>query len=122
MTSPLEPGTAAKLSYDPRKTGMNKKPKRRWTVSMPMRVTAMAVAGRVLVAAGTPAKVAQPDPLGIREGRHGAGLWLLSTEDGSKLAEYDLDAAPILDGIAVTGGRVYVAAANGELICFRADD
>lgn len=118
----LEPGTVAKLSYDERKAEMKKKPKRRWTVSMPLRVTAMVVAGRVLVAAGTPATVAQPDPLGMREGRHGAGLWLLSTEDGSKLAAYDLDAAPVLDGIAVTEGRVYIAAANGELLCFRADN
>jgi len=116
----LEPGTVAELSYDERKTEMKKKPKRRWTVSMPMRVTAMAVARRTLVAAGTPAIVGQSDPLGTREGRNGAGLWLLSAEDGSKLAQYDLDTAPTFDGMAVAGGHLYIAAANGELMCFGA--
>jgi len=118
----LEPATVAKLSYDQRRTETKKKPKRRWTVSMPVRVTAMAVAGPVLIAAGTAAAVGQPDPLRARQGRNGAGLWLLSTQDASILAKYDLDAAPIFDGMAVAGGRLYIAAANGELMCFRADN
>jgi hypothetical protein len=58
----------------------------------------------------------------MREGRNGAGLWLLSKEDASILAQYDLEAAPILDGMAIANGRLYIATANGELMCFRADN
>ena len=116
----LEPGTVGRLSYDQRKAEIKKKAKRRWTVPMPIRAAAMAMAGQTLIAAGTPAAVGQADPLGMRAGRHGAELYLLSAEDGSELARYDLDTAPVLDGLAVANGALHMATQSGELICFRA--
>jgi len=117
----LRPDTIAKLSYDQRRAARDK-PEQRWNTPIPMRVTAMAVAGRTLVAAGTPAVIGQPDSLGAYRGRRGAGMWVLSAEDGSKLAEYELDVAPIFDGMAVADGRLYIAAAEGQLVCFRSNN
>ncbi len=114
----FEPGATAKLSYDEKKSANKKNEPQRWTTPLDMRITAMAVAGRTLVAAGTPALIGQPDPLGAREGRRGAKLCLFSAEDGSKLSEYELEAAPIFDGLAVAGGRVYIANAAGKIECF----
>ncbi|MCD6287760.1 MAG: PQQ-binding-like beta-propeller repeat protein [Candidatus Hydrogenedentes bacterium] len=115
----FEPEPAVKISNEARKVFLKKnRPKRLWTVPVPLRITAMAVAGKTLVAAGTPSLVGQPDPLGARAGRRGGGLWLMSTDTGKKLAELDLDIAPVLDGLAVANGHVYMAATNGELVCF----
>jgi outer membrane protein assembly factor BamB len=113
----VEPTPLGKFSYEDRNKIKKMKPARQWTAPIPLRVTAMAVAGPTLVAAGTPSVAGHEDPLGARAGRRGAGFWLLSTKDGSKLAEYDLGVSPVFDGMAVAGGRVYIAASSGELIC-----
>ena len=80
--------------------------------------TAMAIAGETLVAAGTPAVVGQVDPLGSRQGRRGASLCLISTEDGKKMAEYKLDNAPVLNGMAIAGGNIFISNTAGKLECF----
>ena len=108
----IEPADFVQRSYDERKSYLKKKPERRWAVPIPMRVTAMAVAGPTLVAAGSPAVTGQRDPLGAR-----AGLWLLSTEDGATRAQYRLDAPPVLRGMGIVAGRVYLADTAGNVLC-----
>jgi len=102
------------------KKGRSRKPKAKplWTTRVPVRATAMAVAGPVLLVAGLPDVVDPKDPLGAFEGRKGGVLWFLRTDDGSKVAEYRLDSPPVYDGVAVAGGRLYMTTANGEIVCF----
>lgn len=59
------------------------------------------------------------DPLGALENRKGAKLWIVSANDGQKLAEYQLDSSPVFDGMAITDGRLYVSLKNGKVVCFR---
>jgi len=102
------------------KTGRSTKQKTEalWTTRVPVRFTAMALAGPILVAAGTPDVVDPNDPLGALEGRKGGVLWLVAADDGSKVAEHRLDSPPVYDGLAVAGGRLYMTTGSGELVCF----
>ena len=50
-------------------------------------------------------------------GKTGALLWAASAEDGRKLAEYRLDFQPVVDGLAVAGGRAFIAAESGHVVC-----
>jgi hypothetical protein len=89
----------------------------RWANRVPLRVTALAVAGPTLLAAGPPDLVDPRDPLGSFEGRKGAELWLLSAADGKKLAEHRLNSPPVFDGLAVASGRLVVSLNNGTVLC-----
>ncbi len=89
----------------------------RWSTRVPLRVTAMALAGPTLLAAGPPDVVDPQDPLGSFEGRKGAELWLISAADGEKLAEYRFDSPPVFDGLAAGGGRLVVSLKNGTVLC-----
>ena len=46
-------------------------------------------------------------------------LWLNATANGKELQPtIKLDAPPAFDGMAVAGGRVYLALQDGELLCW----
>jgi outer membrane protein assembly factor BamB len=92
--------------------------KHRWSQTMPIRVLAMAVAGDMLFAAGPPDTVDTGQPWAAFEGKQGASLLALSTEDGKRRASYDLKVPPVLDGLAVAAERLYVSAADGRVLCF----
>ncbi|MFC1597323.1 PQQ-binding-like beta-propeller repeat protein [Planctomycetota bacterium] len=89
-----------------------------WTKRVPLRVTAMTLAGETLLLAGPP----DTAPLASPEGRGDAKLWLVAADDGTRLAEYGLENAPVFDGMAVASGNVYMAAANGEVVCLGGSD
>ncbi len=89
-----------------------------WKTRVPVRFTAMVLAGKELIAAGTPHIVDPKDPLAALEGRKGAKLWIVSTEDGKKLAEHPLDIPPVFDGMAIADGRLYISLKDGTLACF----
>ena len=55
----------------------------------------------------------------VLEGKKGAALVAVSAADGTTLAEYDLDAPPVFDGMAAAGGKLYLALINGTVICMR---
>jgi outer membrane protein assembly factor BamB len=88
----------------------------RWELATPMRVTAMLLGGNTLVCAGTPDVLDPEDPWAVYEGRRGGILYALSTEDGEKMSELLLDAAPVYDGMAVACGRLYLSTVDGTLI------
>ena len=44
-------------------------------------------------------------------------LFALATADGAKKAEIKLDAAPVYDGMAVAGGRVYLSTLCETVLC-----
>ncbi len=80
---------------------------------------AMVLAGETLFVAGPPAIRNEPTHEALRrwQGDEGGILWALSRDDGKKLAEYDLPAAPVFDGMAAAGGRLYVALTDGRVVC-----
>jgi outer membrane protein assembly factor BamB len=89
----------------------------RWSLPVPVRVTAMAVGGQTLLCAGTPDELDPEEPWAAYEGRRGGVLFALATADGEKRAEIKLDAAPVYDGMAVAGGRLYLSTISGTLLC-----
>ena len=108
------PGTGA---YKLTASGPKGARKPRWSIAVPIRVRAMVAAGERLFVAGPP-DVAEPsDPPAAFEGRTGAVLRVLSTADGSTLAEHRLDAPPVWDGLAAAGRRLYVSCLDGTVLC-----
>ena len=88
-----------------------------WSIKMPVRIVAMVVAGQTLLVAGPPDVVDPADPWAAFEGRQGGVLWAISATDGSKLAEYRLDAPPVYDGLAAAAARLYIATRDGRVLC-----
>ena len=50
--------------------------------------------------------------------RLGALLWAVSTDDGTRLAEYRLAEIPTWDGMAVANGKLYLSTTGGRVLCF----
>ncbi len=94
-------------------TGVN-----RWQKHIPIRVTAMAVTPRLLVASGPPDVVDPNDPLGAFEGRKGGVLNTFDKTNGQLLWEYTLPSPPVFNGIAIANHRLYIAMQNGSIACF----
>jgi outer membrane protein assembly factor BamB len=112
-TVPRRPGKPGKLNT----TIWPKTKQTRWSQPLPVRVTAMAVGGRTLLCAGTPDVVDPEEPWAAYEGKRGGVLYALSTDDGSKQAELKLDTAPVYDGMAIAGERLYLSTVDGTLLC-----
>jgi len=89
----------------------------RWSVSVPLLARAMALADKTLFIAG-PLEGSGTDGLAAaHEGRAASVLWAVSADDGKKLAEYKLSAAPVWDGMAPANGRLYVSTLDGRVLC-----
>ena len=55
----------------------------------------------------------------MHRGAKGGGvLTSYSAADGSKLGETAFADAPVFDGLAAAGGRMYVSTRGGKLYCF----
>jgi outer membrane protein assembly factor BamB len=93
----------------------------RWSADIPLTGRAMLLAGDVLFVAGTPAHFPPRNPVSkyeqAYEGKLGGILWAASAKDGSKLAQYKLDAAPAWDAMAAADGRLYISTADGKITC-----
>ncbi len=94
---------------------------RRWETRVPVRVTAMALAGRKLLVAGPPDVVDPQDPLAAFEGRKGAKLRFVSAGDGTTLAEHELDSPPVFDGLIAAEGRLWMSTRDGRVLCMGND-
>jgi PQQ-like domain len=88
-----------------------------WAVKVPIRMRAMVLAGSRLYVAGPPDVVPKDDPMAAFEGRLGGWLWVVSTSNGERLAQYKLDSPPVPDGMMAAGGRLYLADRHGVLTC-----
>ncbi|MDP6542633.1 MAG: PQQ-binding-like beta-propeller repeat protein [Phycisphaerae bacterium] len=91
----------------------------KWAVWVPIRVKAMVSTADKLFIAGAPDTFDAKDPLAALEGRKGGLLRAVSTSDGKKLTEYPLDAPPVLDGLIVAGGKLFIATRDGKVTCWR---
>ena len=109
------------------------KVKHNWTVDLPLMARAMVVADKTLFLAG-PADLVDEEQayrkmndaetqkalaaqVEAMEGKRGAVLWAVSTEDGTKLAELALPAPPVFDGLIATAGRLVIATTDGKIVC-----
>ncbi len=110
--------SAGRAKTRPRRSKPRRGHPPKWLVKIPVRARGMVLAGQTLFLAGPPDTVPKDDPYAAFEGRKGALLWAVSTADGSKLAEYKLKTSPVFDGLVAANGRLYVATATGEIICF----
>jgi len=81
----------------------------------------MVIAGETLIVAGHPDEVYPDDPWAAYEHRRGGKLLAFSVTDGRTLAEHPLGSTPILDGMAVAGGRLYVSTVDGKVTCLSGD-
>ena len=122
------------LFGDVKGAGKDHKRTRRWQVDLPLFVRAMVLAGDTLFVTGPPDVVDEKtavekldDPQVQAQlarqrdawnGKEGALLWAISPKDGSKLAEYKLDALPVFDTMAAANGRLYFATADGKVRCY----
>jgi len=108
-----------------------------WQVqSPPLLVNAMVLSGKRLFVAGPPDVADESKMLGFLpgandeinrqlkaqddawRGKMGALLMVVAADDGRTLAEYKLDALPVWDGMSVAGGRLFISAKNGTVICW----
>ncbi len=90
-----------------------------WKKMLPLRIRAMTKAGDVLFVAGPPDEVDPGDPLAAFEGRKGGLLSAFTAADGQPLAEFKLGSPPVFDGLIAAGGRLYMSARDGSVVCFR---
>jgi len=111
--------------------------KQDWTTDVPVIARAMVLAGGTLFIAGPPDLIDEPeafrrinDPQVQRDlaeqeaaldGRKGTLLMAFSAADGTELARYELERPPVFDGMAAASGRLYMATAGGEVLCFGTD-
>jgi hypothetical protein len=110
ITAPVfEPGKEVPLALEEKEY--------RWSLRLPLRPVAMVLAGDVLLLAGPPDLADPKEALAALEGRKGALVWTVSAADGKRLAEGQLDSPPVFDGLAVAGGRLYVATKDGRVLC-----
>ena len=84
---------------------------------MPLQVRAMLLAGDRILAAGWIDSVAIDKAAAPRPDAGTPRLWILSTEDGRRVAEIELDCRPAFDGMIAAAGRVYMATVDGRVVC-----
>ena len=94
----------------------------RWEMNVPLQIRAMVLAGRVLFLAGWRDAVGIAEGTGVALGDESkedleAVLWAVSSDDGQKLAEYELASQPAFDGLVAAGGRLYLSLKNGTVLC-----
>jgi len=104
-----------------------------WTKDLPLFARAMVLADETLFVAGPPdaidedqafkrihapeTKARLADQVAAFEGKKGALLYAVSATSGEKLAELQLDAPPIFDGMAAAAGRLYLTTTDGRVLC-----
>jgi outer membrane protein assembly factor BamB len=88
-----------------------------WSMPADLQVRAMLVANNdetLFVAGAKGDWVTSPEAY---QGHLGSTVRAVSARDGRTIAEYELPASPIFDGMAAAYGRIYVALQNGSLLC-----
>ena len=104
-----------------------------WSTDAELHVHAMVQAGDRLFVVGTPnvwdekkafyrphdadVKKSVKKQTAALRGEMGSVLRVISTEDGSKLAEYKMEGMPRYDGMAAAEGRLFVATKDGRVVC-----
>jgi outer membrane protein assembly factor BamB len=109
-------------------------PRQKWSRCVPLLARAMVLARDILFIAGPPDVVDEEEAFrrvgdpqmhlqlarqdAAMAGENGALLWAVSAQDGEKLAEYRLESLPVFDGLIAVRGRLYMAMADGTVLCY----
>ncbi len=128
----VPPASDAPANADPKKTPPLVA--HHWTQDLPLFARAMVLADGTLFVAGPRdmvdeeqalKQIADPqvqqrlaDQATAFAGKRGALLWAVSADGGQKLAEFELDAPPVFDGMAAAAGRLYLSTQSGAVECF----
>jgi len=89
-----------------------------WSVQVPVNARAMVLTDKILFFSGSPDVIPADDPLAALEERLGGKLWAVSTDDGDKLAEYDIASPPVFDGLIAASGKLYMVTRDGKVRCW----
>lgn len=76
-----------------------------WKTRSPIYVNSVIIAGKTLFVAGS------------TEHDIESFLYLYSVDNGKQIAQYELPAMPVFDGLAAAKGAVYIALENGAIVC-----
>ncbi len=91
--------------------------KRAWAVPVPIRASSMVGVGDRLYVAGAPAAASGDVGRAAFTGKTAGILWTVGTATGNKLTAHDLPAAPVWNGMAAAGGRLFLALKDGSVSC-----
>ena len=91
---------------------------KQWSVTVPVRMRGLVLAGDALFAAGPPDVRNAKDPWAAYDGKLGGRLLAFSAKDGKSLSELKIDGLPVPDGLIAARGRLYLSATDGRLLCF----
>jgi hypothetical protein len=69
-----------------------------------------------------PKSIPEDDPHAAYEERLGGQVWVYSESDGSKIGEHALPSPVVWDGMAAASGHLYLATADGRVICLGPND
>jgi len=89
-----------------------------WWEMIPIRAHGMLLARDHLYVVGPPDLAPEQGAYAAMIGKRGAVFRVVSTSDGSKLAEFEMDEVPVFDGLIATGERLYMSTMDGTLICW----
>jgi outer membrane protein assembly factor BamB len=89
-----------------------------WSRQTPLVVQAMVLADSTLFLTGLPDLGTEgASILDTRRESSNALLYVVSVQDGKKLAEYDIESLPVFDGMAAANGRLYISTRDGQVLC-----
>jgi hypothetical protein len=89
-----------------------------WRHDLPVRTRAMLKSADKLYLGTTPVEIPEDDPHAAYEYRRGGSIWVASADDGSKIAEYQIEAPVVWDGMAAAGKKLFLSTTDGAVICF----
>ena len=89
-----------------------------WSTRIPIRAHGMLLAREHLYVAGAPDLSPDEGAYEAMIGKRGAIFRVVSTSDGSTLAEFEMDEVPVFDGLIAAGDRLFMSTMHGTLICF----
>ncbi len=111
---PVLPANAARRE----RGSMSRTGEPKWSIKIPVRARAMVLTRDVLFLAGPPDIIDSDDPHRAFEGRQGGLLWAVSTANGRKIAEYQLDTPPAFDGLIAARKKLFVTTTDGRISCW----
>ena len=88
-----------------------------WTHRIPFEIRAMVLTETILFAAGPKGNTHLSQD--AYKGKQGVVLKALSPQNGRELAEYQLDALPVFDGLIAANGRLYITTLGGQVLCLK---
>ncbi|MHC4685652.1 MAG: outer membrane protein assembly factor BamB family protein [Planctomycetota bacterium] len=110
----LQDGPYELFAYDQQGQG-----KQQWARPVPLQIRAMILAHNILFAAGSP--VETENGPGAPDKAADALLLAVAASNGATLAQYRLEAAPVLDGLAAVENHLYMTLENGSIVCMEAE-